>query len=108
MHRSSRVTSDETTSSWASVLLIDEELHERRHDMNNYRTRRHRMKGELYRNRDGQRSFFWGVGCSLCIMTEPRAASAGSLLYLHAWMGSRKAIWDGGLPAIVEDAGPIF
>lgn len=59
----------------------------RRHDKNNYRTRIHRMKRGVYRDRDGQRSLFWEMGCSLCIMTGPRAASAGFLLYLHVWMG---------------------
>lgn len=44
----------------------------RRHDKNNYRTRIHRMKRGVYRDRDGQRSLFWEVGCSLCIMTGPR------------------------------------
>lgn len=45
------------------------------------------MKGRVSRNRDGKRSFFWEVGCSLCIMTGQCAASAGFLLYLQCLDG---------------------
>lgn len=66
------------------------------------------MKGKVSRNRDGKRSFFWEVGCSLCIMAGPCAASAGFLLYLHAWMGSRMARQGGGLPSIAMDTVQVF
>lgn len=109
MHRLLRVISDEGTllflscqlkfkykrmrrgsPSWTSAFWSKRSLHVRRHE-NNYRTRIHRMKRGVYRIRDGQRSFFWEVGCSLCIMNRPRAASAGFLLYLHVWTGSTNA-----------------
>lgn len=66
------------------------------------------MKRGVYRIRDGQRSFFWEVGCSLCIMNRPCAAGAGFLLYLHIWTGSTNAVWDGGQPAVVKDTVQIF
>lgn len=59
--------------------------------------------------RDDQRSFFWAVGCSLGIMTEAHAASAGFLLCLHVWMGfPERRVKDGRSPAIANDTGRVF
>lgn len=65
------------------------------------------MKGRVSRNRDGKRSFFWEVGCSLCIMTGPCAASAGFLLYLHA-CGFQDGASGRRLPSIAMDTGQVF